>query len=314
MVSKELETLLNIYEKVGGNKDVFKQRNVANLLIQENRVLNSNNAEGVIMESRQTRNGVIANLLVKQKVKVKNPVHLCFGVLPKEGRQEIMMNISVEDGAEVEVVAHCLFPNAVKVIHKMDADIKIGKNAKFKYQETHYHGNYGGIRVIPRARVSVGKNSLYENIFSLIIGRVGFLDFDYEVNCDEKSVVDLAMKVYGKEDDSIKVRESVNLNGKESKSLVKTRVVLKDKAKAEVIGETYGNAPYAHGHVDCTEILIGRGAVAKAIPIVAVKDDRAKVTHEAAIGSIDKRQLETLMARGLNEEEAINVIVKGILK
>ena len=314
MVLNEFESLLNIYQKIGGDKNVFKEKGVANLLIHENRVLNSNDTDGVIMKSRQTRNGVIVNLLVKENAKVKNPVHLCFGVLPKEGRQEIIMNVCVQDGAGVEVIAHCVFPNAIKVIHKMNADIKIGENAKFRYQETHYHGNSGGIRVIPRARVCVGRNSLYENVFSLLIGRVGFLDLNYEVNCDEKSITDLALKIYGKENDKIKVRELVNLNGNEAKSLIKTRVVLKDKARAEVIGETYGNAPYARGHVDCMEILTGRGAVAKAIPIVAVKDDRAKVTHEAAIGSIDKGQLETLMARGLNEEEALNVIVKGILK
>lgn len=39
----------------------------------------------------------------------------------------------------------------------------------------------------------------------------------------------------------------------------------------------------------------------------------AKVTHEAAIGSVDKRQMETLMAHGLTPEEAVDVIVKGVL-
>ena len=41
---------------------------------------------------------------------------------------------------------------------------------------------------------------------------------------------------------------------------------------------------------------------------------KAKVTHEAAIGSIDSKQLNTLMARGLTEAEAIDIIVKGLLK
>ena len=62
------------------------------------------------------------------------------------------------------------------------------------------------------------------------------------------------------------------------------------------------------------ELLNGKEAIGKAIPIVCVRDERAKVTHEAAIGSVDKKQLETLMARGLNQQEAINTIVKGILR
>jgi Fe-S cluster assembly scaffold protein SufB len=34
----------------------------------------------------------------------------------------------------------------------------------------------------------------------------------------------------------------------------------------------------------------------------------------AVIGSVDRKQLETLMVHGLLPEEAVDVIVKGILK
>ena len=49
-------------------------------------------------------------------------------------------------------------------------------------------------------------------------------------------------------------------------------------------------------------------------PRLLVIDDRAKLTHEAAIGSVDRKQVETLMARGLTEEEAVDVVVRGILR
>ncbi|HWQ45065.1 MAG TPA: SufD family Fe-S cluster assembly protein [Methanosarcina barkeri] len=37
------------------------------------------------------------------------------------------------------------------------------------------------------------------------------------------------------------------------------------------------------------------------------------VTHEAAIGCVDKKEIETLMARGLEEDDSIDIIVKGML-
>jgi Fe-S cluster assembly scaffold protein SufB len=46
---------------------------------------------------------------------------------------------------------------------------------------------------------------------------------------------------------------------------------------------------------------------------VVVRDDRARVTHEAAIGSVSRRELETLMARGLSEPEAVDIIIRGLL-
>jgi uncharacterized protein len=44
------------------------------------------------------------------------------------------------------------------------------------------------------------------------------------------------------------------------------------------------------------EIVQGR-AHAQAIRLVQVFHPKAKVTHEATIGSVDKNELETLMAR-----------------
>lgn len=68
----------------------------------------------------------------------------------------------------------------------------------------------------------------------------------------------------------------------------------------------------ARGHVDCMEV-VKDNAVAKAVPVVNVTNPLAKVTHEAAIGSVDKRQLETLMSHGLSPEKAVDIIVKGLL-
>jgi len=313
-IEKEYEGMIDAYQKAGGDRNSLLGEGTARLVIHENKVLDQNGVAGIKIETRETENGVNVNLLVEEGVKIPHPVHLCFGVLPQEGLQQIIMKVNAKDNSAVSVVAHCIFPNAVKVIHKMDADIKIGNSARFDYKETHYHGDYGGIEVIPRAKVKVGKGGVYQSSLTISQGRVGKLDYDFEVFCQEKAVAELVVKAYGKGVDDIKVWEKIHLDGTGARGLAKSRLVLGDKARAEVKGETYGNAPYARGHVDCIELVNGTEAVAIAIPIVSVTDGRAKITHEAAIGSIDKKQVETLMARGLDESEAVDVIVKGILK
>ena len=74
----------------------------------------------------------------------------------------------------------------------------------------------------------------------------------------------------------------------------------------------YNSSQYLHRAVNTA--LGGGEAIARAVPLVSVSDQQAKVTHEAAIGSIDKKQMDTLMARGLSPDEAVDVIVAGILK
>ena len=90
-------------------------------------------------------------------------------------------------------------------------------------------------------------------------------------------------------------------------------MVLEDQAKAEITGITEAYAKGARGHVDCMEIVQGQAHV-RAIPIVRVFHPEAKITHEAAIGSVDKKELETLMARELSPDQAVEMIVSGILR
>ena len=139
------------------------------------------------------------------------------------------------------------------------------------------------------------------------------LAIDYAVQAEENGVVELTARIFGHGHDLIVIKEKVMLAGENSRGLIKTRVPIEDEDSAKITGITEGNAAAARGYVDCLEI-IKDNAVASAIPIVRVTHPLAKVTHEAAIGSVDKRQLETFMAQGLSPEEVVDVIVKGILR
>ena len=48
------------------------------------------------------------------------------------------------------------------------------------------------------------------------------------------------------------------------------------------------------------------------MPVVEVNHPLAHITHEAAIGSVDSKQLQTLMSRGLDEDEATDLIIEGL--
>jgi len=310
---QDYELMLNAYKTAGGAPSVFKDSKIANLLVHKNRVLGSNLVPGLVLIPKETPEGVDIDLTIKKGYKIVNPVHLCFGILPKEGRQVINIREKSENDSSVKVLAHCVFPNAVKVEHIMEANFELGEGASFEYTEVHYHGLSGGIRVVPHAKVKVGNKGRFLATFSLLHGRVGKLDIDYEVLVLEDGIMELLAKVYGYGEDEIKIREAGILQGNGSRGLVKSRIAVKDKAQSEVLSELTANAPGARGHVDCIEIIQDE-AKAKAIPIVYVTDSLAKVTHEAAIGRVDQKQIETLMARGLKEEEAIDVVIGGMLK
>ncbi|MGB9834435.1 MAG: SufB/SufD family protein [bacterium] len=312
-MSRDYEYMLKAYAESGGAPEVFKDSRVAHLVVHKNKVYGSHTVKGLVLEPRETETGVDISLLVEKGQKIEYPVHLCFGVLPDQGIQEIRIRAKIEDGAGVSLLAHCIFPNAVNVVHRMEAEIEIGNNAFYEYNEVHYHGTTGGVEVVPKAKVKVGDRSYFRTNFSLIKGRVGVFDLDYEADVGESSVLEMTARIFGYGDDRIKIREVGRLSGKGSRGLLKSRVAVKDNALSEIFNELVASAPEARGHVDCVEIVQGN-ARAKATPIVSVLNEFARVTHEAAIGRVDKKQVETLMARGLEEEKAIDLVISGMLK
>ncbi|MBW6470316.1 MAG: SufD family Fe-S cluster assembly protein [Methanosarcinaceae archaeon] len=311
--SAEFTAMVDAYEQSGGDSSVLKMADVSSLVVSGNKILGSNQTEGVVIDKKSTKSGVDIVLIIKKGYQIPNPVYLCFGVLPKEGLQQINVTIIAEEDASVELIAHCTFPNAEHVIHKMDGNIIIHKNASLIYNETHFHGKKGGVEVIPKARIKIEEGGRYNTGFTLVSGKVGLLDLDYEVDAGKDTICELIAKVYGRGEDKILIKEKVLLNGENARSVIKSRVAISDDAVAEFTGVTEGHAPHARGHVDCVEVVQGN-AIAKAVPIVMVDNPLAKVTHEAAIGSVDKKQVETLCARGLEENEAVDAIVKGMLK
>ena len=105
----------------------------------------------------------------------------------------------------------------------------------------------------------------------------------YSAICEARSTLEMSARVSGRGDDRILIDEKAELAGEEAVGVLRTSSAVRDHA------------------------------LAHAIPIVEVRHPKAHVTHEAAIGGVDARQLETLMSRGLTEERATDLITDGLL-
>jgi len=309
----ELEALTRILPMVGAEPATLDNEQIAHVVGQGHRILSRRSVPGLRLELDETPDAIVGKMTIESGVTIAQPIHMCFGLAHPTGSQRIRIDVYVEEKATARVLSHCLFPIATAAEHRMQATIHIGLGASLTYTEGHYHGPHGGMQVIPHATVKIGKGARYFSDFSLLSGSVGNLDIDYLVEVEEDGLAELSAKIFAHRNDRITLKEAVMLRGERSRGLIKTRVVLEDQARAEITGITEAHAKGARGHVDCMEVVQGQ-AHASAIPIVRVFHPEAKVTHEAAIGTVDKKELETLMARGLSPEQAVEMIVSGILR
>jgi Fe-S cluster assembly scaffold protein SufB len=107
---------------------------------------------------------------------------------------------------------------------------------------------------------------------------------------------------------------------------VGARIVLEaPETRAEIISRaiTYGGDIIARGdlvgkaagikaHLECKGLILNDGLM-QAIPELTGHVPGVEMSHEAAVGKIDRREIEYLMARGLDEEAAVSTIVRGFL-
>ena len=79
-------------------------------------------------------------------------------------------------------------------------------------------------------------------------------------------------------------------------------------------GRLVGEAPDIKAHLECRGLILGHNGVNVAIPELEARVPDVEMTHEASLGKIARDQVEYIMSRGLNEDEAIGMIVRGFLE
>jgi uncharacterized protein len=284
----------------------------AHLELDGTKIIGSGTVPGFNLDTEPIEDGLSVRVVVDAGTKIEKPVHLCFGMLPETGIQRIEMDVTIEEDASVSFLAHCTFPNAVDVQHLMNAVIRVGSRSTYSYLERHVHAESKGITVVPKAKIELAEEAVFKTEFELLKGRVGVMDIEYYAEVAAKARLEMTARVSAKGDDRLKVREAAVLNGEYATGVLTSHIAVRDQATAEIYNDLIANAPFARGHVDCKEIVQGE-ATAKAVPVVEVRHPKAHITHEAAIGSVDSKQLQTLMARGMDEAAATDLIIQGLL-
>lgn len=104
--------------------------------------------------------------------------------------------------------------------------------------------------------------------------------------------------------------------GKNTKSTIISKGISTDQSVNSYRGQVK-ILPSAHGarnFSQCDSMLVGAKSQANTFPYIEVKNRSAVVEHEASTSRISEDQLFYLQSRGLNQEEAIALLVNGFCK
>jgi Fe-S cluster assembly protein SufB len=104
--------------------------------------------------------------------------------------------------------------------------------------------------------------------------------------------------------------------GKNTKSKIISKGISAGKADNTYRGlvDINSKAINARNYTQCDSLLIGNKCGAHTIPYIKNKNPNANIEHEATTSKISEEQLYYCNQRGLNQEEAVSLIVNGFCK
>jgi Fe-S cluster assembly protein SufD len=102
----------------------------------------------------------------------------------------------------------------------------------------------------------------------------------------------------------------------ESFSNLNFKVVLKDKAKSAYTGliRIEKDTVNCEAYQENRNLLLNPGTKAESIPELEILTDQVRCTHGATMGPIDPEQVFYLKSRGLDETNAVRMIVTGFME
>ena len=104
--------------------------------------------------------------------------------------------------------------------------------------------------------------------------------------------------------------------GKNTKSRIVSKGISAGKAQNTYRGlvSMPPKATNSRNYTQCDSLLIGSGCGAHTVPYIEVKNNSSRVEHEATTSKVDDDQLFYCRSRGMDEEEAVALVVNGFCR
>jgi Fe-S cluster assembly protein SufB len=104
--------------------------------------------------------------------------------------------------------------------------------------------------------------------------------------------------------------------GKNTKSRIVSKGISAGKAQNTYRGQVtmHPKATHSRNYTQCDSLLIGDKCGAHTVPYIEVRNNSSRVEHEATTSKVDDDQLFYCRSRGMDEEEAVALVVNGFCK
>lgn len=242
--------------------------------------------------------------------RIKNPVQACLYIAKENFSQNVHNLVIAEEGSSLQVITGCATsPHLISGLHVGISEFYVKKGAELHFTMIHDWGTQVNVR--PRTVVHVEEGGVFVSNY-ISMKPVGSLQmFPTTYLAGEGAVARFNSILVAGPGSTLDVGSRVVLDAPHTRAEIISRAIT---TGGTIIarGELVGNAPEIKAHLECKGLILKKGLM-HAIPELRGAVPGVEMSHEAAVGKIDQREIEYLMARGIDEEEAVSTIVRGFL-
>ena len=247
-------------------------------------------------------------------VHLDTPLQAYFRVNQERMGQFERTLIICDEGASAHYIEGCTAPvYSTESFHSGVIEIVVKKNARFRYTTIQNWSNNMYNLVTQRALVHEGANMewLDGNLGSKLTMKYPSCYLVGEGAHGE--ILSIAYSGDGQHQDT--GGKVVHVAPHTTSSII-SKSISKGHGRSTYRGlcKVHEGAHHARSNVECDALLINDTSRTDTYPYIEIEENDAKVGHEASVSKIGEEQLFYLTSRGISEEEAMAMIVRGFIE
>jgi Fe-S cluster assembly protein SufB len=251
---------------------------------------------------------------IPKGVKVEIPLQAYFRVNAEQMGQFERTLIIADEGSEAHYIEGCTAPvYTTESFHSGVIEIIVKENARFRYTTIQNWSNNMYNLVTQRALVQAGA------FMEWLDGNLGSkLTMKYP-SCflvgegAHGQILSIAYASDGQHQDT---GGKIVHAAPNTTSQITSKSISKGDGRSSYRGllKVYEGATAARSNVECDALLLDETSRTDTYPYIEIDENTASVGHEATVSKVGDEQLFYLMSRGLSQEEAMAMIVRGFIE
>lgn len=222
--------------------------------------------------------------------------------------------IIVEKGAKLHFIEGCSAPKySVTNLHAGCVELYVKEDATLRYSTIENWSK--NMLNLNTKRATIDKNGTIEWVSGSFGSKISML-YPMSILKGEGAKSEFTGITFAGKGQVLDTGSKVIHAAPYTSSTVHSKSICKDGGVANYRGvvKVTANAHHAKSTVACESLMLDKLSKSDTIPVINLNNDEVDIGHEAKIGRISDEAIFYLMSRGISEEEAKAMIVRGFVE